>query len=125
MMVASASKLAEQSVRVIVMAFPKSKDDPLTTSMFCWGVYVWDGPDVWGIRTVKNSAVASRQSARPAGRRDPRRPDKLLFVCNVCRFATLSVFPPCQKRTWHGALDGFSARPRCRSSLAASAVQQR
>jgi hypothetical protein len=57
-MVASASKLAEQNVRVIVVASAlRARTIPHTTSMFCWGVYVWDGPDVCRIRTVRTARL--------------------------------------------------------------------
>jgi hypothetical protein len=31
--------------------------------MFCWGVYIWDGPDVCRIRTVESAVMMGH--ARP------------------------------------------------------------
>src|SRR6516162_678759 len=66
-MAPSASKLTEQNVRVIVIGVSvRARTIPSRPQMFCWGVYIWEGPDVCRTYSEKQADVASGTEATSA-----------------------------------------------------------
>ena len=57
-MAPSASKLTEQNVRVIVIGVSvRARTIPSRPQMFCWGVYIWEGPDVCRTYSEKQAVM--------------------------------------------------------------------
>ena len=68
-MAPSASKLTEQNVRVIVIGVSvRARTIPSRPQMFCWGVYIWEGPDVCRTYSEKQAVrwvMPARRSPPP------------------------------------------------------------
>jgi hypothetical protein len=83
-MAPSASKLTEQNVRVIVIGVSvRARTIPSRPQMFCWGVYIWEGPDV--CRTYSEKQAVMMGHARsplpaalvcPPGQKQRQQPDR-------------------------------------------------